>query len=125
MDEKPLDAINVIPFVDIMLVLLTIVLTTSTLVVSGRLPLKLPASSTNAGDLQAARVIEVAVDGAIYFEGARLAPAGLAARLESLPRSTPIVVRADARVVLQSFIDVTDVLAGQHFTSVAVQTRAR
>ena len=32
MDEKEFDVINVIPFIDIMLVLLTIVLTTSTFI---------------------------------------------------------------------------------------------
>lgn len=45
MDEKPFDTINVIPFVDIMLVLLTIVLTTSSFIASGRVPIHLPRAA--------------------------------------------------------------------------------
>ncbi len=38
MEEKSFDYMNVIPLVDVMLVLLTIVLTTSSFVVSGVIP---------------------------------------------------------------------------------------
>ena len=38
MEEKPFESMNVIPFVDIMLVLLTIVLTTSSFIASGTWP---------------------------------------------------------------------------------------
>ncbi len=41
MDEKEFDYLNVIPLVDVMLVLLTIVLTTATFVVTGRIPVDL------------------------------------------------------------------------------------
>ena len=37
-DEEDMDAINIVPLLDIMLVLLTIVLTTATFVASGRIP---------------------------------------------------------------------------------------
>jgi biopolymer transport protein ExbD len=39
---KPLSAINVIPFIDIMLVLLAVVLTTATFVAQRRIPVDLP-----------------------------------------------------------------------------------
>lgn len=45
MDEKPFETINVIPFVDIMLVLLTMVLTTANFIATGRIPLALPQAS--------------------------------------------------------------------------------
>ena len=44
-DEQEFNYINVIPFVDIMLVLLTIILTTSTFVTTGILPISLPKVS--------------------------------------------------------------------------------
>ena len=48
---KRMDQINVIPFIDIMLVLLAIVLTTATFIVEGRLEIRLPeaASQDEAG----------------------------------------------------------------------------
>jgi len=42
---KKFDSINVIPFIDIMLVLLAIVLTTATFVANGQLDIALPSSS--------------------------------------------------------------------------------
>ena len=41
MKEKEFDYINVIPFIDIMLVLLTIILTTSTFIAQGAVPVEL------------------------------------------------------------------------------------
>ena len=45
MDEKGFESINVIPFVDVMLVLLTIVLTTSTFIAVGAIPVELPKAA--------------------------------------------------------------------------------
>jgi biopolymer transport protein ExbD len=125
MDEKPLDTINVIPFVDIMLVLLTIVLTTSSLIASGRLPVKLPEASMSTADVQQSKVIELSAAGAIYYSGISVSPESLKAELQPLPRETPFLIRADKDVSLQYFINVADVLAQLHFAKVAVQTRTR
>ena len=60
MEEKEFDNINVIPFIDIMLVLLTIVLTTSTFIAPGAIPMELPqVSDQQAGTL---RSISVEID---------------------------------------------------------------
>ena len=47
MDEKAFDYLNVIPLVDVMLVLLTIVLTTSTFIAAGSIQVELPKASTS------------------------------------------------------------------------------
>ena len=47
MDEKGFDGINVIPFIDIMLVLLTIVLTTATFIANGTIPVNLPKAESS------------------------------------------------------------------------------
>ena len=54
MDEKEFDYLNVIPLVDVMLVLLTIVLTTSTFIATGGIKVDLPktAASTDASSSQ-------------------------------------------------------------------------
>ena len=52
MDEKEFDYMNVIPLVDIMLVLLTIVLTTSTFIASGVIPVNLPKAAGAGGGIR-------------------------------------------------------------------------
>lgn len=49
MDDKPFESLNVIPFVDIMLVLLTMVLTTASFIAVGRIPLSLPHAAPMDG----------------------------------------------------------------------------
>lgn len=69
MDEKPFETMNVIPFVDIMLVLLTIVLTTSSFIASGRIPVNLPRASKSVTEADKAVVIELSAAGGVYFNG--------------------------------------------------------
>jgi len=125
MDEKPFDTINVIPFVDIMLVLLTIVLTTSSFIASGHIPIHLPQASATVEEAMQAKMIELNAQGQIHLEGVRLSAVELSARLQALPKETPFLIRADKDVALQYFIDVADVLKQLQFARVAVQTEQR
>jgi biopolymer transport protein ExbD len=122
MDERYFDSINVIPFVDIMLVLLTIVLTTSSFIASGRIPVNLPRASASREPATAAQVIELGRLGDIHFQGKSFSPDTLKPALLALPRDSSFVVRADRDVSLQHFVDVVDVLKELHFAKVAVQT---
>jgi biopolymer transport protein ExbD len=125
MDEKPFETMNVIPFVDIMLVLLTIVLTTSSFIASGRIPVNLPQASKSASETRKVRIIELSPGGDIYYDGKAATPESLRNTLEPLSRDIPFMVRADRNIPLQKFIDVVDVLKQMNFTKVAVQTENR
>lgn len=116
---------NVIPFVDIMLVLLTIVLTTSTFIATGRIPVNLPQASRDGSEVRPATSIELDAAGAVYLEGAPVTVESLEGRISAFDRSTSFIVRADQDVRLQRFIDVVDVLKRLRFANVAVQTRHR
>ncbi len=122
MDEKPFETMNVIPFVDIMLVLLTIVLTTSSFIATGRIPVNLPQASKSAAEAQKVQIIELNARGEIFFQGKATTPESLKIVLAPMSRNVPFMVRADRTLPLQQFIDVVDVLKQLNFTKVAVQT---
>jgi biopolymer transport protein ExbD len=63
MDEKPFETLNVIPFVDIMLVLLTIVLTTANFIATGRIPVALPLASPAQVEKHQDKTIDLGVNG--------------------------------------------------------------
>ena len=67
MKLKKYDSINVIPFIDVLLVLLTIVLMTSTFISKGIIPIALPQAS-NADTLKANKEIIIVIkeDGTFY-----------------------------------------------------------
>lgn len=122
MDEKPFETMNVIPFVDIMLVLLTIVLTTSSFIATGRLPVNLPKASQSAPEKVEGKIIELGRDGQILFDGREVSLDGLRGEMGSLPKETGFTIRADRQIALQRFVEVAEVLKVAGFTKVAILT---
>lgn len=122
MDEEGFTNMNVIPLVDVMLVLLVIVLTTSTFIAAGAIPVQLPrAASSESAPLESA-TIEVDAGGNIYLEARPVTVGKLRQSLASRQRSTPILIKADKTIALQIFVDVMDVVKELGFTEVSLQT---
>jgi len=126
MDEKEFDYINVIPFIDIMLVLLTIVLTTSTFIARGTIPLELPkASLSSQANTLKAVAVEIDPRGNLYLNTAPVSLAELGRRLRSLSPETPVLVRADREIALQVFVDVMDMIKNTGLRKLSLQTEVR
>lgn len=123
MDEKPFETMNVIPFVDIMLVLLTMVLTTASFIAVGRIPLSLPQAAPMKVEQTKDAMIEITADSILHLEGAALSVEELKGRLGAMPKDTSILIRADRSIAFQRFVDVADVLKTLAFTKVGVQTK--
>ncbi len=123
MDEEPFQSLNVIPFVDIMLVLLTIVLTTASFIATGRIPVALPQSASQSQvEKHQDKTIDLAVDGSIYLDGEQVSKEAFEDRAKSLPPQTSLS-SADRALQFQQFIDIADILKRLGFTKVAVQTK--
>ncbi|WP_393986915.1 ExbD/TolR family protein [Xanthobacter sediminis] len=122
-DEKPFESLNVIPFVDIMLVLLTMVLTTASFIAVGRIPLALPQASPMKVEQQAETIIEIDASGTIHLDGAALDLPALRERLGPLPKDTALLIRADRTLPFQRFVDVADLLKQLAFAKVGIQTQ--
>ena len=122
MDDKPFEGLNMIPFIDIMLVLLTIVLTTSSFIARGQIPVNLPQASSSVSDKDQHKTIEITADGQLYLEGQASTLEALRGQLAVLPKTTAFVLRADKEVKLQRFVDVADLVKQLGFSKVAVQT---
>jgi biopolymer transport protein ExbD len=125
MENKEFDYINVIPLVDIMLVLLTIVLTTSTLVATGTLPVQLPQATAERETLLRMQTIEIDKAGSIFLNQQRVCMAELDQALSGVDKSWPVLIRADRQLVLQTFVDVLDVVKRHGFTRVSLQTESK
>jgi biopolymer transport protein ExbD len=125
MDEKEFDVINVIPFIDIMLVLLTIVLTTSTFIASGGIPVQLPRAAQSDAELLRTATIEIDRSGTIYYNANPVALDELNNLIYTLDRETPVLLRADRNLTLQVFVDVLDLVKQLGFNRVSLQTEDR
>ena len=108
---KKFDQINVIPFIDIMLVLLAIVLTTATFIAQGRIPLNLPEAQ-HAAAAQNDKPLEISIDEArkLYLDSGLVHLMELDQRLGQVRSDQSIVLRVDASVPFNDFVGVLDVL---------------
>lgn len=120
---KKFDQINVIPFIDIMLVLLAIVLTTATFIAQGRIPLDLPKAE-HAASAQNDQPLEISIDAgrSLYLDAAKVHLLELDQRLAQLPLDRPIVLRVDASVPFNDFVGVLDVLNKYRLRNLSIVT---
>ena len=119
--EHELDQINVIPLVDVMLVLLVIVLTTATFITTGQIPVEL-AKAKEAGDrLDVPLVITLTADGRLFMNEQQVSDDGLRILLTPHPKDSPVVVRADRVTMLERFVEVVDEIRGLGFRQVSLE----
>jgi biopolymer transport protein ExbD len=122
MEEKEFSYINMVPFIDVMLVLLTIVLMTSTFVASGIIPVQLPKVAGKYENAMRTKIIEIDRSGTIYYQGTSVDFSGLKGELSRMPKDTPFLIRADRNLPLQNFVEVLDVIKTMGFQRVSLQT---
>ncbi len=119
--EREVNQINVIPLVDVMLVLLVIVLTTATFISTGQIPVNL-AKAKEAGDRKDVPVVVTLTASGELFLNDRPVPAdGLKTVLLAHPRESLVVVRADKVTMLERFVSVVDEIRGLGFQSVSLE----
>ena len=122
---KRFDQINVIPFIDIMLVLLAIVLTTATFIGQGRLDINLPKASKSQPPPDQADLIQVGIDKneVLFYNQQAVSLDEFEARISSLSKDTGIVIRIDETVPFQRFISALDVLKRQQMERISIVTK--
>lgn len=119
--EREVNQINVIPLVDVMLVLLVIVLTTATFISTGQIPVNL-AKAKEVGDRKDVPVVVTLTANGELFLNDRPVPAdGLKNVLLAHPRESLVVVRADKVILLERFVSVVDEIRGLGFQSVSLE----
>lgn len=107
------DQINVIPFIDIMLVLLAIVLTTATFISQGQIEINLPVAESAELSLQPQEknlVISINAINQIYLDDSLINLDSLSSTLKTIDKQTPIVFRVDKQVVFEHFVQIIDLL---------------
>lgn len=109
--HKKFDSINVIPFIDIMLVLLVMVLTTATFIKQGVIPVNLPeAKATDKEDTKKEVTVYVNAKGEMFFEKDKMNLQDLEQKLSAISKEQTVVLRSDKESKFQDFVSVMDIL---------------
>ena len=109
--RKRFDEINVIPFIDIMLVLLVMVLTTATFINQGVIPVDLPtAKKTDEKDVRKEITIYVNSNGEMFIDKKKVDKKTLETKLSQISKDQTVVLRSDKDSKFQDFVTVMDIL---------------
>jgi len=124
MKHKKFDGINIIPFVDIMLVLLAIVLTTSTLVEKKLIPVSLPSSSSKTLDIKNKNItITVKKTGEFFWEDKPLTKQTVIEKIKGLKKEDTILINCDKDSRFENFVFILDTLKSQGLENISIVTK--
>jgi len=119
--EREVNQINVIPLVDVMLVLLVIVLTTATFISTGQIPVNL-AKAKEVGDRKDVPIIiTLTSEGKLFLNDSPIAEGALPMALTAQPRESAVVVRADKVTLLERFVALVDEVRSLGFKQVSLE----
>lgn len=112
MKMKRIDSINVIPFIDIMLVLLVMVLTTATFVKTGLIPVDLPeAKGTGTEHKPSELKLTIKKDGTLWLgDKEQVSLEQFEQKVVAGGRDMTVVLYSDKEAAFQNFVGVMDVL---------------
>ncbi len=119
--ERELNEINVVPLVDVMLVLLVIVLTTATFISTGQVPVELAKAKEVSDHKEVPLMITLTADGRLFLNDQAIPENGLSTVLNTHPRESSVVFRADRLTILERFVGVVDEVRGLGFRQVSLE----
>ncbi len=118
------DGLNIVPFIDIMLVLLAIVLSVSTFIAQGHIKVNLPSSSSSQNPQEDKRVtIKVDSESKIYLDDVEINEDELEKKIAALDKNDLVVLKNDKDSKFSSFISIMDVLKNAGHEKFAIVTK--
>jgi biopolymer transport protein ExbD len=122
---KRFDTINVVPFIDIMLVILVIVLTTASFIQLGVIKLNLPtAKGESLKDKKIDELnISISNGGEIFFNREKIPKELLEERLKEHNRSVHITLYCDRDVKFDRFVYLLDILKSNGYENLGIMTK--
>lgn len=122
---KKFDEINIIPFIDIMLVLLAIVLITASFISQGKIQVNVPkASSTQtmkADDL--AKLLTINENNEFFYNDKPITKTELETEIATWDKTQKVTLKVDSAVKFETFVELTDLLSINEIKNVAIITK--
>jgi len=124
MRRERLDKMNVVPFIDIVLVLLVIVLATASFVQNKSIKVDLPAASSQKSEEKKSVVIVIDKNGSYFFDKEPLSFDLLQVRLDKLdPKKDIVSLHTDKLTPFDYFVKVIDTMKAKGFENISIVTK--
>ncbi|WQW66443.1 TonB system transport protein ExbD [Helicobacter pylori] len=122
------DGLNVVPFIDIMLVLLAIVLSISTFIAQGKIKVSLPnAKNAEKSQSNDQKVVVISVDehDNIFVDDKPTNLEALSAVVKQTDPKTLIDLKSDKSSRFETFISIMDILKEHNHENFSISTEAQ
>lgn len=118
------DGLNIVPFIDIMLVLLAIVLSISTFIAQGKIAVDLPSAKSAQQDKEDEKKVSVVIDkdNKFFIDDVEISEDELKDKLNAVEIKTLIELKSDKNAKFDSFVKVIDILKEKGHENFAIQT---
>jgi len=118
------DGLNIVPFIDIMLVLLAIVLSISTFIAQGKIAVDLPSANSTEQIKEDEKKVSVVIDkdNKFFIDDAEISEDELKDKLNAVDIKTLIELKSDKNAKFDSFVKVIDILKEKGHENFAIQT---
>jgi biopolymer transport protein ExbD len=124
MKRDRFDKINVVPFIDIVLVLLVIVLATASFITNKSVKVDLPTASAKKVTEKKAISISIDKEGNYYYGKIPMSLANLQEKLNKLdPQKDIVSLQTDQKTEFQKFVSVVDILKEKGFKNLSIITK--
>jgi len=118
------DTINVVPFIDIMLVLLVIVLTTASFIQTGLIKLDLPTGTSKIKEEPKKELkISIKANGDIYFGKEKIEHNKVEEALLKHDKKNPIHLYSDKNAKFDNFVFILDILKKHEYENLGIITK--
>ncbi|GAA8371674.1 TonB system transport protein ExbD [Helicobacter pylori] len=122
------DGLNVVPFIDIMLVLLAIVLSVSTFIAQGKIKVSLPnAKNAEKSQPNDQKVVVISVDehDNIFVDDKPMNLEALSAVVKQTDPKTLIDLKSDKSSRFETFISIMDILKEHNHENFSISTQTQ
>ena len=118
------DGLNIVPFIDIMLVLLAIVLSISTFIAQGKIAIDLPSANSAEQSKEDDKKVRVVIDkdNKFFIDDAEISEDELKDKLNAIDTKTLVQLKSDKNAKFESFVKVIDILKEKGHENFAIQT---
>ena len=120
------DGLNIVPFIDVMLVLLAIVLSVSTFIAQGQIKVELPYASQNE-QKQDEKPVIIAIDdkNVISFDDKQIEIESLKEQIAKIDNKTLIQLKSDKDSKFETFIQIVDILKEKGHENFGISTKSK
>lgn len=118
------EGLNIIPFIDVMLVLLAIVLSISTFIAHGEIKINLPQSQSSNNLSENKHKITISIDknNVFYLDKQIITLTELATKINSVDLDTTIELKSDKDAKFENFIHVIEILKSKNHENFKIIT---